>query len=653
MSSKYLTKSKFQVALNCETKLYYGANKKYKNKNIDDTFMASLAEGGYQVGELAKCYYPWGFQINELDYNTALTRTNELLKQENVIIYEAALCFGNLFIRADILVKKGNSIELIEVKAKSFKGDDSLDFLNKKGFLNTGWSPYLYDVAFQKYVVMNAFPHWKVKAFLMMADKKKQATVDGLNQKFFVRKDDNGRLKVEIKGSIDQSELGEEILIKVPVDDIIELIWKGIDSKEPKDKSFKELVHFLEKKHIDNDKIITPIGSKCKACEFKCTQEEEESGLKSGFRECWKHQLNWPDSYFENPHIFEIWNFRKKDQLMEAGKHFIEDLDESDIGIKESKKEGLSTSERQWIQIEKLKNKDHSAFLDKEGLKAEMRNWKYPLHFIDFETSALALPFYKGLRPYDGVAFQFSHHVAFEDGAYEHKGQYLNIDQGRFPNYDFIRALKSELGNDEGSVFRYAAHENTYLNIIYNQLKLSNETDKQELCEWIQTISHSGGDNADQWNGDRDMIDLLDVVKKYYYHPLMKGSNSIKAVLPAILNDSQFLQTKYSKPLYGTQIKSLNYSDWAWVQFDNNNMVKDPYKLLPSVFEDVDNDLLDTFIADENLADGGAAMMAYAKMQFTEMTDIEKQLITKALFKYCELDTWAMVVIWEYWNNLI
>jgi hypothetical protein len=653
MSSKYLTKSKFQIALSCETKLFYGANKKYKNKNIDDTFMAALAEGGYQVGELAKCYYPGGFEINELDYNTALAKTNELLTHENVIIYEAALCYGNLFIRADILVKKANSIELIEVKAKSFKGDDSIDFLNKKGFLNTAWSSYLYDVAFQKYVVMNAFPNWNVKAFLMLADKKKQATVDGLNQKFFVEKDANGRLGVKIQGSVERAELGDEILVKVSVDDILVKIYQGIESKEPPEKSFNDRVHFLENQYIENKKIVTPIGVKCKACEFKCSLEEEESGLISGFKECWKDQLNWPDTYFEIPHIFEIWNFRKKDQLMEAGKHFINKLDENDIGIKESEKDGLTTSERQWIQIKKVKNNDNSAFIDKDGLKEEMNNWKFPLHFIDFETSALALPFYKGLQPYEGVAFQFSHHIAFEDGSYEHKGQYLNIEQGHFPNFDFVRALKSELENDEGSVFRYAAHENTYMNIIFNQLKRSDEPDKQELCDWIQTISHSGGDTADQWKGDRDMIDLLDVVKNYYYHPLMKGSNSIKVVLPAILNDSQFLQTKYSQPIYGNEINSLNYKKWTWVQLDENNKVKDPYKLLPPVFEGVNNELLDTFITDENIADGGAAMMAYARMQFTEMTDIEKKMIAKALFKYCELDTWAMVVIWEKFINVI
>jgi len=75
------------------------------------------------------------------------------------------------------------------------------------------------------------------------------------------------------------------------------------------------------------------------------------------------------------------------------------------------------------------------------------------------------------MHPYEGIAFQFSHHIAYSDGKYEHKGEYLNTKQGNFPNFDFIRALKKELENDVGSIFRYAPHENTYLNMIYYQLK--------------------------------------------------------------------------------------------------------------------------------------------------------------------------------------
>jgi hypothetical protein len=54
-----------------------------------------------------------------------------------------------------------------------------------------------------------------------------------------------------------------------------------------------------------------------------------------------------------------------------------------------------------------------------------------------------------------------------------------------------------------------------------------------------------------------------------------------------------------------------------------------------------------------NIREGGAAMTAYARMQFTSMTDRERAAINKGLLKYCELDTFAMVLLWEYWYNTI
>ena len=72
-----------------------------------------------------------------------------------------------------------------------------------------------------------------------------------------------------------------------------------------------------------------------------------------------------------------------------------------------------------------------------------MRSWTYPLHLIDFETAAVALPFHAGRRPYEQVGFQFSHHVLEADGSLRHADQFLCDDPGVFPNYAFVRALRS------------------------------------------------------------------------------------------------------------------------------------------------------------------------------------------------------------------
>jgi len=122
---KYLTKSRFQLAIQCPTKLFYTAkDKEYENTKSADEFLQALAEGGYQVGELAKYYHPGGHDIKTLDKDESLAITNQYLEQENVILYEAAIKFDNFFIRVDVLKKGGSRVELIEVKAKSFSSPD-------------------------------------------------------------------------------------------------------------------------------------------------------------------------------------------------------------------------------------------------------------------------------------------------------------------------------------------------------------------------------------------------------------------------------------------------------------------------------------------------------------------------------------------------
>jgi hypothetical protein len=158
---RYLTKSRFKLATECPTKLFYTGKESYANQDLDDSFLLALADGGFQVGELAKCYFPGGHEVKSLDHGQALKETNELLQADSVILYEAAIATGNLFIRADILVKEGKQIRLYEVKAKSFDPRESHPFTNRDGTVRATWKPYLYDVAFQKYVLSLAFPHYK------------------------------------------------------------------------------------------------------------------------------------------------------------------------------------------------------------------------------------------------------------------------------------------------------------------------------------------------------------------------------------------------------------------------------------------------------------------------------------------------------------
>ena len=79
------------------------------------------------------------------------------------------------------------------------------------------------------------------------------------------------------------------------------------------------------------------------------------------------------------------------------------------------------------------------------------------------------------MRPYEQIAFQFSHHIAHKDGTIEHANQFIYNEPGKFPNFKFIQALKQALTIHEGTIFRYATHENTVLNKVLEQVRNSQE----------------------------------------------------------------------------------------------------------------------------------------------------------------------------------
>ena len=91
----YLTKSRFKIGISCPTKLYYEVHPDdFHNNDDGNEFMKALAKGGLQAGELAKLYYSGGVEIDGVSKETQLEQTNIALRQDDVIIYEAAIMVG-------------------------------------------------------------------------------------------------------------------------------------------------------------------------------------------------------------------------------------------------------------------------------------------------------------------------------------------------------------------------------------------------------------------------------------------------------------------------------------------------------------------------------------------------------------------------------
>ena len=54
----------------------------------------------------------------------------------------------------------------------------------------------------------------------------------------------------------------------------------------------------------------------------------------------------------------------------------------------------------------------------------------------------------------------------------------------------------------------------------------------------------------------------------------------------------------------------------------------------------------------DEINNGGAALTAYGLTQYTNMSDEERNKLKASLLKYCELDTLAMVMVFEHLKEL-
>ncbi len=173
--------------------------------------------------------------------------------------------------------------------------------------------------------------------------------------------------------------------------------------------------------------------------------------------------------------------------------------------------EDFKLSDKQKIQQQAHISK--KPYVNGKEISAFMKSLEYPLYFLDFETYSTAIPLYNGLRPYQQIPFQFSLHVIKnKKGKIEH---YSFIAEGdKDPRIMFINKLKKVAGK-KGSI------------VIYNRSFEKGVLEKissyhPEYQEWVDETAER-------------MIDLLIPFRNfYYYHPLQKGSASLKYVLPAL-----------------------------------------------------------------------------------------------------------------------
>jgi len=219
--------------------------------------------------------------------------------------------------------------------------------------------------------------------------------------------------------------------------------------------------------------------------------------------DCPLHEMCW--DFLPDHNVFTLNRLgRKAFDLLKQGVTRIVDIPEN---------YKLNVTQR--IQRESVKHRQPK--IDKPAIRAFLKELKYPLYFLDFETFATAIPLFDEVRPYQQIPFQFSLHIVTAEGEEAEHHSYL-ADGSVDPRREIRSGLKSLLGT-KGSIISYNAP------FERARLKEACKVNPQHSTWWDRT--------------EPRIVDLLAPFRAFhYYHPDQEGSASMKAVLPALTGTS-------------------------------------------------------------------------------------------------------------------
>lgn len=158
-----------------------------------------------------------------------------------------------------------------------------------------------------------------------------------------------------------------------------------------------------------------------------------------------------------------------------------------------------------------------SVYLDAAGARAALGKDERPAYFLDFESVNPAVPIWKGTRPYQQVAFQFSVQRLEADGRVV-ASDFLDLS-GADPSRPLAEALIAACG-ERGAVYAY--------NASFERSRI------RELAERFPGLGRGLEAIVAR------LVDLEPIARGHYYHPSQQGSWSLKAVLPAIAPDMDY-----------------------------------------------------------------------------------------------------------------
>ncbi|HQH53736.1 MAG TPA: DUF2779 domain-containing protein [Candidatus Hydrogenedentes bacterium] len=598
----YLTKSDFVLAETCPTKLYY-KRLRYPSLEDDDPYLEFLADGGYMVETMAKLLFPEGHEMRcSSDPEADFAETKRALMTGDAALFQATVIHENLLAIVDILRKEGSTLRLIEVKSSSIdsEADGANPFRGKRGDISSGKRKYLVDVTFQAIVLRRAFPDFEVVPHLCMVDKARIATANVTFDKFHIirGREDNRRARPEVSYSGDSVSVRSEHVLS-----IVDVSQEVAELESDVASCAEKLAVSLRTDPIT--RIAPSIGKHCKNCEFRLPTKGDG---QNGFRECWGALGD------VEPHILDLYQLgRLGGASRDLAAELANDGKASSLDVpREALTGSFGAQQRRQIEY----SAQGRECVDPHLPEILLRH-RYPLHFIDFETSRIAVPYHEGMHPYEQTAFQWSCHTIREAGGPLEHAEWLNTEEA-FPNFEFAKALMRQIGN-EGTVHVWSHHEKTALRDIRRQMEAYGHN-YPGLAAWLDAVTED--------NNGR-LVDLCQLARDFYFHPMMKGSFSIKYVLPAVWHEDIALR------------ESPDFLQY--VTYDEDGRLLDPYASLPP---------LPIGEKEEVVNEGTGAMRVYQEMVFGLTKDDPNtcEKYRQLLLQYCQLDTAAMVMIWRHWT---
>lgn len=216
---------------------------------------------------------------------------------------------------------------------------------------------------------------------------------------------------------------------------------------------------------------------------------------------CWKHIPEYS--------VFDISNLNKKKKFDLYSKGIIT-LDQIDLN-----NTTLNSNQKLQVQSEI----ERSDIIDKNQIRSFIGDLNYPLYFLDFETIRSPIPLFENSRPFQQIVFQYSVHIKKTPSSEIDHEEYLsNPDVD--PRIGFVKKIIEDCGT-EGDILVY--------NIGFERSK---------LVDLIEVFPQYSEKLENIINRLKDL--MIPFKKKWYYKPEMKGSFSIKSVLPALTDNLSY-----------------------------------------------------------------------------------------------------------------